>query len=97
MLGQRAEHQHAVDGIVLIELLDLGDERFLGHVLGQNELLDLHADQLRALGRAALIGQVGRILAAAENAQLRGDALFLQLRDARLQLCVQRGGNFLAQ
>ena len=97
VLGQGAEHQHAVDGIVGVQLFDLRDQRFLGHVLGQHELLNLDANQLRACHRALLIGQVGRILAAAENAQLRGDALFLQFCNLRLQLRVQRGGDFLAQ
>ena len=97
VLGQGAEHQHAVDAVVGVELLDLGDQGLLGHVLGQHELLHLNADQLRAGHSALLVGQVGRVLAAAENAQLRGDALFLQFCNLRLQLRVQCGGDFLAQ
>ena len=97
VLGQRAEHQAAVDGIVGIDRFDLGNQRFLGHVLGQDELLHLDADQLGSRGCALFIGQVGGVFAAADDCQLRGNALFLQSRDTRLQLLVHRSGNFFAQ
>ena len=97
MLRQRAEHQAAVDGIIGIDGLDLRNERFLGNVLGQDKLHDLDADQLCAGGRALFVGQVGRVLAAADDRQLRADALFLQSRNASLELFVHRGGNFLTK
>ena len=97
VLRQRPEHQAAVDGIVGVDGLDLRDERFLGHVLGQHEFLYFHADELRTGGRALFIRQVGRVFAAADDGQLRGDALFLQSRDARLQFLVHRSGNFFAK
>ena len=97
MLRQRPEHEAAVDGVVCVDRFDLRDESFLGHVLGQDKLLNLHADELRAGGRALFIGQVGRVLAAADDGQLRADALFLQSCDTCLQLFVHRSGNFLAK
>ena len=97
VLRQRPEHQAAVDGVICVDGLDLRDECFLRHILGQDELHDLDADQLRAGSRALFIGQIGRILTAADDGQLRADALFLQSRDARLKLLVHRSGNFLAK
>ena len=78
MLGQRAEHQNAVDGVVRVQLVDGGEHLLLGCVLGEDKFLHLDADQLRALGRAALIGEVGGVLADAQNAEGRGDALGLE-------------------
>ena len=97
MLRQGPEHEAAVDGIVGVDRFNLRDERFLRHVLRQDELLHLHADELCAGGRALFIGQVGGVLAAADDGKLRADALFLQSRDTRLQLFVHRSGNFLAK
>ena len=57
----------------------------------------VHADQLGTGGSALLIGQVGGILTAADDGQLRCHALFLQGRHALLQLLVHRGSNFLTQ
>ena len=97
MLRQGPEHEAAVDGIVSVDRFDLRDERFLGHVFGQNELLYLDADQLCAGGRALFVGQVGGVFTAADDGQLRADALFLQRGDSRLQLFVHRSGNFFAK
>ena len=97
MLRQGPEHEAAVDGIVSVDRFNLRDERFLRHVLRQDELLNFHADELCAGGRALFIGQVGGVLTAADDGKLRADALFLQSRDTRLQLFVHRSGNFLAK
>ena len=97
VLRQRPEHQAAVDGIISVDGLDLRDQVFLRNVLGQNELLNFDADQLCAGGRALFVGQVGGVFTAADDGQLRADALFLQRGDSRLQLFVHRGGNFFAK
>ena len=97
MLGQGTEQQAAVDAVVGVDGLDLLNQRLLGHVLRQQELHHVHADQLGTGGSAFLIGQVGGILTAADDGQLRRHALFLQSRHALLQLLVHRGGNFLTQ
>ena len=64
-----------MNGLVGVQLFDLRDQLFLGHVLRQNELLNFNADQLSAGNSALLVGQVRRILANAENTQLGADAL----------------------
>ena len=97
VLGQGAEQQAAVDAVVGVDGLDLGDQRLLGHILRQQELHHVHADQLGTGGCALLIGQVGEILAAADDGQLRHDTLFLQRRHALLQLLVHGGGHFFTQ
>ena len=86
-----------MDGIVSVDRFDLRDERFLRHVLRQDELLHLHADEFRAGSRALFIGQVGGVLTAADDRQLRADALFFQSCDARLKPFVHRSGNFFAK
>ena len=86
-----------MDGSISVDRFDLRNQVFLRNVLGQNELLDLHADELSSGGCALFIGQVGGVLAAADDGQLRGNALFLQRRDARLKLFVHRSGNFFAK
>ena len=86
-----------MDGIVSVDRFDLRDERFLRHVLRQDELLNLHADELCAGGRALFVGQVGGVFTAADDGQLRADAIFLQRGDSRLQLFVHCGGNFFAK
>ena len=97
VLGKRTEHQTAVDGAIGVDRLNLRNQVFLRNVLGQNELLDLDADELGTSRCALFIGQVGGVLAAADDGQLRGNALFLQRRDARLKLFVHRSGNFFAK
>ena len=97
MLGQRAEHQHAVDGVVGVELIDGEKHILLGGVGGQHEFLHVDADKLCALGSAALIGQVAGILTDAQDAQGGGDAPLLQCGGAFGQLCVEGVGDFLAQ
>ena len=97
MLGQRTEQQAAMDAVVGVDGLDLGDQRLLGHVLRQQELHHIHADQLGTGGSALLIGQVGGILTAADDGQLRRHALFLQRRHTLLQLLVHGGGDFFTQ
>ena len=97
VLGKRTEHQAAMDGAIGVDRLDLRNQVFLRNVLGQNELLDLDANELSSRGCALFIGQVGGVLAAADDGQLRGNALFLQRRDARLKLFVHRSGDFFAK
>ena len=97
MLGQGAEHQHAVDGIVGVNLIDDRENVFLGSVCGQLKLLDLYAHQLGALGRALFVAEVGGVGAYADDAQGRGDALLPQRGGTGLQIRVQGIGNFLAQ
>ena len=86
-----------MDGIISVDGLDLRDQGLLGHVLRQDELLNFDADQLCAGGRALFVGQVGGVFTAADDGQLRADALFLQRGDSRLQLFVHRGGNLFAK
>ena len=97
MLGQRAEQQTAVDGVVGVDGLDLIDKGLLGHILRQHELHHVHADQLGTGGGALFIGQIGGILTAADDGQLRRHALFLQRRHTLLQLLIHGGGHFFAQ
>ena len=97
MLGQRAEQQTAVDGIVGVDGLDLIDKGLLGHILRQHEFHHIHADQLSTGGSALFIGQVRGILTAADNGQLWCYAFFLQRRHTLLQLLIHGGGHFFAQ
>ena len=97
VLGQRPEQQASVDGTVGVDGLDLVDERLLGHILGQDKLHNLDADELSARRCALFIGQIGRIFAAADDGEPGADALFLQRRDTLLQLFVHRSGNFFTQ
>ena len=97
MLGKRPEHQTAVDGIILVDGLDLGNQVFLAHILGQDKLLHLDADELSTSRRALFIGQVGGVLAAADDRQLRGNAFFLQSGNTRLKLFIHRSGNFFTK
>ena len=71
VLGKRTEHQAAMDGAIGVDRLDLRNQVFLRNVLGQNELLDLDADELGSSRCALFIGQVGGVLAAADDGQLR--------------------------
>ena len=80
VLGQGTEHQAAVDGGIFVNLLDHGDQLFLGAGLGQNEVHDLDAQSLSALGCASLVRQVGTLLTDADNSQGGVNALFLQGR-----------------
>lgn len=86
-----------MDGAIGVDRLDLRDQVFLRNVLGQNELLDFNANELCTSRCTLFIGQVGGVLAAADDGQLRGNALFLQRRDARLKLFVHRSGDFFAK
>ena len=97
VLGKRTEHQAAMDGSISVDRFDLRNQVFLRNVLGQNELLDFNADELGTSRCALFIGQVGGVLAAADDGQLRGNALFLQSRNARLKLFVHRSGNFFTK
>ena len=49
VLRQGAEHQHAVDGIVGVDLIDDRENVFLGSIRRQFKLLDIHTHQLGAL------------------------------------------------
>ena len=97
MLGQGTEHQHAVDGIVGVDLIDDRENVFLGRVPGQLKLLDLYAHQLGALGRALFVAEVGGVGAHTDDAQSGDDALLPQRGGTGLQIRVQGIGNFLAQ
>ena len=97
VLGQGTEHQHAVDGIVGVDLIDHGQHIFLGSVGRQDEVLNIYANQLSPLGSALFIGQIGRIFAYADNAQSGGNTLFPQSSGTGLQISIQGIGNFLAQ
>ena len=97
VLRQGAEHQHAVDGIVGVDLIDDRENVFLGSIRRQFKLLDIHTHQLGALGRALLVAQVGGIRAHTDDAQSGDDALFPQRGGTGLQIRVQGIGNFLAQ
>ena len=79
-----------MDGVILVDLLEGGDELILGDGLGQQETSDLHAQGVRALHRAPLIGQVVGFLAHADDAEHRGDARLLQL-GALLAQALQHG------
>ena len=97
MLGQGTEHQNAVDGVVSVDLVDDSQDFFLGSVLGQNEVLDLNAHFLSALGSALLVGQVRGILAQTDDAQGGDDALLPQSGGAALESCHQCFVDFLAK
>ena len=92
VLGQRTEHENAVDLVVLVDLVDDLQEFLLGDVLGQNELLNSHAQSLGALGGAVLVAQIVGTLAAANDGQSGVHALGLQSLaigdDAGIQLFV---------
>ena len=64
---------------------------------GSQADLDSNAHFLSALGCALFVGQIGGVLATADDAQLGGNALCLELLDLCLQLCVQSFGNFFTQ
>ena len=97
MLRQGAEHEHAVNGGVCIDLINGGQKGFLGHILGKLVFLDCHTHQLGAFGRALFIGQVAGIGAAADDGQGGHYALFSQRGCALHQFSIERIGHFLAQ
>ena len=97
VLGQGPEHENAVDGSVGVDFIDGSQQGLLGHILRQHEVLDLHAHQLGPLGGALLVGQVAGVLAAADDGQGGGHALFQQGGGTGLQIGIQSVGNFLAQ
>ena len=97
VLGQWPEHEHAVDGIVGVDLIDDGQDILLGSVLGQLELLDLHAHQLGPLHSALFIAQVAGVGAHTDDAQGGDGALFAQDGGTGLQGCIQCIGNFFAK
>ena len=69
VLGQGAEHQAAVNGIVSVDLIDNSQDLFLGGSFGQDEVLDSNADLFSALGSALLVGQVGGVLTQTQDCQ----------------------------
>ena len=97
VLGQGPEHQHAVDALVGIDLVDCSQDLLLGGVLRQLKLLNFNAHQLGALQCALFIAQIAGVCAHADNAQGRDNALFPQGSGTGLQICIQGIGNFLAQ
>ena len=92
MLGQRAEHQNAVNALVLVERTDVVHQLLLARVLGQHDLTDRDADLLTALERAALIGQIVLARTHAQNGKAGLRAVFLQLLRLLVQLFGQRPG-----
>ena len=96
MLGQRTEHQDAVDIVILVHLVDDLQELVLADILRQKILFVLYAKGLAALGRASLIGQVVRSFAHADDSQGRIHALFLQGSHIGFDALVQSGGYFFS-
>ena len=92
VLGQRAEHQNAVNALVLVERTDVVHQLLLARVLGQHDLTDRDADLLAALERAALIGQIVLARTHAQNGKAGLRAVFLQLLRLLVQLFGQRPG-----
>ena len=92
VLGQRAEHQNAVNALVLVERTDVVHQLLLARVLGQHDLTDRDADLLAALERAALIGQIVLARTHAQNGKAGLRAVFLQLLRLLTQLFGQRPG-----
>ena len=92
VLGQRAEHQNAVNTLVLVERTDVVHQLLLARVLGQHDLTDRDADLLAALERAALIGQIVLARTHAQNGKAGLRAVFLQLLRLLTQLFGQRPG-----
>ena len=97
VLGQRTEHQHAVDAVIGIDLIDDRQNLFLGGSLGQDVILDGNAHLLGALGGALLVAQVGGVLTQTDDAQGGDNALFPQGSGTGLKGSNQRFVNFLAQ
>ncbi len=77
MLGQRPEHQNAVNRIVRIHFVDHLQHILFGCILGQDVVLNSHAHFLGPLGRALFIAQIRGVFAQADDAQGGGDTLFL--------------------
>ena len=97
VLGQRPEHQYAVDGIVGIDLFDGSDQGVLVHIARQQEVYDLHAHQFGTLGSTTLVRQVAGVFAAADDSQSGLYALGTQSGSPLLQICIQCIGNFFTQ
>ena len=97
VLGQGTEHEHAMDGIVGVDLVDGLKQLFLGNISGKQEVDHLHTHQLSPLGSAPLVAQVAGVLAAADDGQSGLHALLPQSSGALLQVSIQGIGNFLAQ
>ena len=97
VLGQRTEHQHAVNAVVGIDLIDDRQNLFLGGILGQDVILDGNTHLLGALGGALLVAQVGGVLTQTDDAQGGDNALLPQGSGTGLKGSNQRFVNFLAQ
>ena len=75
---QRTEGQDAVDRGIGVHGADGLDVLILGDVGRQGNDLNLDVALVHGLGGALLVGEVGALLAHAQNAQLGGDALGAQ-------------------
>ena len=93
MLGQRAEHQHAVDLLVRAQRVDVLHQHLLRHVLGQDDLTDGDADLFAALERTALVGQVILACTDAQDGEAGLYAVFLQFFRLCMELLGQRLGD----
>gem|GEM_PF-7073276 len=74
MLRQGPEQQHAVDALVVIELIDGREQSFAGTVRGQQALLHRNAHGIRPFADAALIGQIRGVLPQPHDAKRRHNA-----------------------
>ena len=90
VLRQRAEHEDPVDGVVLIEVVDGGEERLLSYVFRQDDLLHGDAVLLGSLQSAAFICEVVFPLADTEDGETRGDPFGLQGFYTRGRIQIQR-------
>ena len=96
LLGKRPEQKDAVDAVVLVDFLKRFVKGFLGDIHGKNDVLHFDPHGLRALGGAALIGQIVRTFAHSEDAEGRVHALRLKFFHILLHLRGQRVRYFLA-
>ena len=69
----------------------------LAHISGEQEFLDLHPDEGGPALRALFIGQVGRLLPAADDGQLGGDPPLFQCGHLLLEPLIHGGGDLFAQ
>ena len=94
VLGQRTEHQNAMDGGIGI---DHSQNFFLGGSLGQDVVLNGNADFLSALGGPLLVAQVGGVLTQTDDTQSGNNALFTKGSGTGLKRSNQCFVYFLAQ
>ena len=93
MLGQRAEHQHAMHLFICVERVDIFHQHILRYIFGQDDLTDGDADLLAALECAALIGKVVLTRADAQDSKAGFGAVFLQFFASCVEFLGQRLGD----